>query len=97
MPADEAKRRATTFATLGYDAGALVAAGIRDGAESRLALRARLAKRAWTYGESGTFRFDGLGNRIDRPPSVTGGRKSGVPGLSGTAATDRIPKRTGGG
>jgi ABC-type branched-subunit amino acid transport system substrate-binding protein len=57
---------ADAHAAWGYDAGALVASRIRAGADTRLALRNRLADGAWNEGVSGTYRFDALGDRIDR-------------------------------
>ncbi|MFQ5490174.1 MAG: ABC transporter substrate-binding protein [Phycisphaerae bacterium] len=62
------------FAVLGYDAGSLLADQIRAGAHGRLALRNKLAASGWRQGVSGTFRFDALGNRMDRvQEGATGG------------------------
>ncbi len=52
------------YATLGFDAAALLAARIRDGADTRIALRNGLAAGDWYRGVSGLFRFDKLGNRV---------------------------------
>lgn len=60
--------KATARAALGYDAAALMAMRIRGGAHGRRALRDGLAGSTWFQGVSGTFRFDTLGNRIERPP-----------------------------
>ncbi|MHC4698210.1 MAG: ABC transporter substrate-binding protein [Planctomycetota bacterium] len=57
---------ADAHAAWGYDAGVLVASRIRAGADTRLTLRNRLADSAWNEGVSGTYRFDALGDRIDR-------------------------------
>ena len=53
---------------LGYDAASLVVDGIRSGGDSRRELRDTLVQDRWHEGMSGTFRFDALGNRIDRIP-----------------------------
>ena len=52
------------YATLGFDAAALLAARIREGADTRIALRNGLAAGDWFRGVSGPFRFDKLGNRV---------------------------------
>jgi len=57
----------TDFA-LGYDAASLLVGGIRDGGDSRRELRDTLAEDKWHEGMSGTFKFDALGNRIDKRP-----------------------------
>jgi ABC-type branched-subunit amino acid transport system substrate-binding protein len=54
------------YATLGFDAAALLAAQIRDGANTRIALRNELASGDWHRGVSGRFRFDKLGNRVEQ-------------------------------
>ena len=63
------------FATLGFDAAALLAARIRDGANTRIALRNGLAAQTWYRGLSGLFRFDKLGNRIEES---AGGVQAGM-------------------
>jgi branched-chain amino acid transport system substrate-binding protein len=55
------------FAALGFDAAALLAARIRDGADTRIALQNGLAAETWYRGVSGLFRFDKLGNRVEEP------------------------------
>ncbi|MFQ5589659.1 MAG: ABC transporter substrate-binding protein [Phycisphaerae bacterium] len=62
----ESGLEADAFAAAGYDAGVLVASRIRDGAETRLDLRDALADGEWNEGVSGVYRFDPLGNRVDR-------------------------------
>ena len=69
--ADRYRLSADTHAALGYDAGAMVAEQIRAGARTRVTIRDGLAAGAWKQGVSGTFRFDALGNRIDRPPRIS--------------------------
>ncbi len=51
---------------LGYDTAALLVAGIREGGDSRRELRDTLAADKWYEGMSGTFKFDALGNRVDK-------------------------------
>ena len=63
------------YATLGFDAAALLAARIRDGADTRIALRNGLAAETWYQGVSGLFRFDSLGNRVEKS---AGGLQIGV-------------------
>jgi len=63
-----------THGALGYDAGTLIAAQLRAGSDSRLEVRNGLASGAWYAGVSGTFRFDALGNRVDRPQLVPDNR-----------------------
>ncbi|MHC4609778.1 MAG: ABC transporter substrate-binding protein [Planctomycetota bacterium] len=70
--------RATTYAALGYDAAALVAARIRSGGDNRVALREGLAADRWNRGVSGIFRFDALGNRLDGTPHALGPGHPGV-------------------
>ena len=53
------------FAALGFDAAALLAERIRDGAYTRIALRNGLSTGDWHRGVSGLFRFDKLGNRVE--------------------------------
>jgi ABC-type branched-subunit amino acid transport system substrate-binding protein len=53
------------FAALGFDAAALLVERIRDGADTRIALRNGLAAESWYRGVSGVFRFDRLGNRVE--------------------------------
>ena len=57
---------------LGFDAGALLAARIRSGANDRRTLRNVLASGEWYRGASGTFRFDALGNRLDKTTGQDG-------------------------
>lgn len=56
---------------LGYDAAALLARCIRGGAETRRSLRDALAEGDWYRGRTGVFRFDDLGNRVDRDLELT--------------------------
>lgn len=53
---------------LAYDAAAVLVARIRAGADTRPALRDALSHAGWYAGETGTFRFDPLGRRLDRSP-----------------------------
>lgn len=57
------------FAALGFDAAALLAERIRDGAHTRIALRNQLAAGSAHQGVSGLFGFDKLGNRVDKSAS----------------------------
>jgi ABC-type branched-subunit amino acid transport system substrate-binding protein len=57
------------FAALGFDAAALLAERIRDGAHTRIALRNGLAAGSPHQGVSGLFQFDKLGNRVDKSAS----------------------------
>ncbi len=69
--ADRYRLPVDAHAALGYDAGALIAEQIRAGARTRVAIRNGLAAGAWKQGVSGTFRFDAMGNRIDRSPRIS--------------------------
>jgi ABC-type branched-subunit amino acid transport system substrate-binding protein len=70
-PSRVAEADAEDGAALGYDAAAVTIGRIRAGARSRRGLRDALAGGDWHRGRTGTFRFDGLGNRREwrREPS----------------------------
>ena len=66
-PAVSGERRSRADYALGHDAATLLADLIRDGAGSRRELRDALAEVPWREGRTGSYRFDGLGNRLERP------------------------------